>query len=117
MSVCGTPHAYLVMSMMRSRGSLVVESETVCFDRELAIAMAEEDGGWSVWSGVYQLDRDGRCVTGAPIFCIGSLMYEGFPRVGEGGVARSPERPERPAAQRPEPRFVTKATASKGEAN
>ncbi|MFG1349290.1 hypothetical protein [Xanthobacter autotrophicus] len=73
MSLTGIPAAYLVMSMVRSRGSLVLESETVCFDRDLAFAMATEDCARCAWSGVYPLDANGRCVAGSPIFCMGSL--------------------------------------------
>ncbi|MDI4663292.1 hypothetical protein K9U40_02895 [Xanthobacter autotrophicus] len=69
----GIPAAYLVMSMVRSRGSLVLESETVCFDRDLAVAMAMDDCRSCSWSGVYPLDAEGRCVAGSPIFCMGSL--------------------------------------------
>ncbi|MFG1318490.1 hypothetical protein [Xanthobacter autotrophicus] len=84
MSLTGIPAAYLVMSMVRSRGSLVLESETVCFDRDLAVAMATEDCARCVWSGVYPLDANGRCVTGSPIFCRGSLS-DGF-RADQDGI-------------------------------
>jgi len=75
----GTPGAYLVMTMVRAGGDLVLESETICFDREFAIAIAREDCGDGpdcrecAWSGVYCLDADGRCIGGAPIFWAGSL--------------------------------------------
>lgn len=79
MVFAGTPEAYLVMTMVRAQGALVLESETVCFDRDFAIAMAREDCGEGpdcrdcAWSGVYALDADGRCVSSAPIFWTGSL--------------------------------------------
>lgn len=69
----GAPTAYLVMTMVRDRGDLRVESETVCFDRDLAFAMARDDGAHCAWVGVYGLDEDGRCVTGSAIYSLGSL--------------------------------------------
>lgn len=86
MSLTGIPVAYLVMSMVRSRGSLVLESETVCFDRDLAVAMATDDCGCCAWSGVYPLDANGRCVAGSPIYCRGSLS-EGFRPDQDGAMA------------------------------
>lgn len=76
MSLTGIPSAYLVMSMVRSRGSLVLESETVCFDRDLAVAIATDDCASCAWSGVYSLDANGRCVGGSPIFYRGSLSTD-----------------------------------------
>ncbi|MFG1371252.1 hypothetical protein V5F32_03665 [Xanthobacter oligotrophicus] len=97
MSLPGIPAAYLVMSMVRTRGSLVLESETICFDRDLAVAMATEDCTRCVWSGVYPLDATGRCVAGSPIFCMGSLSA-GFRPELDGAIAagRSEASPSAP---------------------
>lgn len=100
MSLTGTPEAYLVMTMVRTGGALVLESETVCFDREFAMDLAREDcaGGedcqMCAWSGVYPLDAEGRYITGAPIFWAGSLTAA--PRSGC-PVSCAPARQDRPA--------------------
>ena len=93
MSLTGIPAAYLVMSMVRSRGHLVLESETVCFDRDLAVAMAKDDCARCAWSGVYPLDANGRCVAGSPIFCMGSLGAGLRPEPGD-AAGRSEASPQ-----------------------
>lgn len=59
--------------MVREGATLILQSETVCFDRDLAIAMASEDGVCCTWVGVYALDEAGRCAQDSAIFSVGSL--------------------------------------------
>lgn len=51
-----------------------MEGETVCHDRDLAFEMAEADCCHCDWVGVYALDANGRCITGAPIYFSGLLI-------------------------------------------
>jgi len=70
----GKVTAYLVIPFVRADDGLwVQESETICFDHDLAVEMAEDDSAFSAWVVVYPLDRDGARLTGRPIACYGDL--------------------------------------------
>ncbi|MFG1346346.1 hypothetical protein V5F59_15740 [Xanthobacter autotrophicus DSM 431] len=74
MSLRGIPCAYLVTPILKTvTGCLIAEAETICFDRELAIEMADADRDRCAWVAVYALDSDGRCLRGGPIYSIGTL--------------------------------------------
>ncbi|MFG1245508.1 hypothetical protein [Xanthobacter flavus] len=68
-----TPNAYLVMAMVSEEGKLLLKSETVCFDRDLAFAMADDDGDHCTWVGVYALDAEGRSIQNGALYSSGSL--------------------------------------------
>ncbi|MFG1212746.1 hypothetical protein V5F72_08590 [Xanthobacter flavus] len=73
MTSSGTPNAYLVMAMVSEEGKLLLQSETVCFDRDLAFAMADDDGDHCTWVGVYALDAEGRNIQNGALYSSGSL--------------------------------------------
>lgn len=77
MTSSGTPNAYLVMAMVSEEGKLLLQSETVCFDRDLAFAMADDDGDHCTWVGVYALDADGRSIQNGALYSNGSLHGSG----------------------------------------
>ncbi|MEP9353112.1 hypothetical protein ABLE93_05875 [Xanthobacter sp. KR7-65] len=52
---------------------MVLESETICFDEDLAISMATGDGAHCTWVGVYALDAEGRSLQDSALFSVGSL--------------------------------------------
>lgn len=92
MTSSGTPNAYLVMAMVNEEGKLLLQSETICFDRDLAFAMADEDCDHCTWVGVYALDADGRNVQNGALYSNGSLRGTGETdpsfrkRAGESGL-------------------------------
>lgn len=73
MTASGTPNAYLVMAMVSEEGKLRLQSETICFDRDLAFAMAQEDVDHCTWVGVYALDAEGHNVQNGALYSNGSL--------------------------------------------
>lgn len=77
MTFSGTPNAYLVMAMVSEEGKLLLQSETICFDRDLAIAMADDDGDHCTWVGVYALDAEGRSIQNGALYSSGSLHGSG----------------------------------------
>ena len=64
------------MAMVSEEGTLRIQSETICFDRDLAIAMADDDSDHCTWVGVYALDADGRSLQNGAVYSNGSL--DGF---------------------------------------
>lgn len=68
----GKVSAYLVLPFAQAEDGLwVQESETICFDHDLALSIAEADGLFVAWVGVYPLDKDGLRLTRCPIACYG----------------------------------------------
>ena len=61
------------MAMVSEEGKLLLQSETVCFDRDLAFAMADDDGDHCTWVGVYALDAEGRNIQNGALYSSGSL--------------------------------------------
>jgi hypothetical protein len=80
MTTIGTPNAYLVMAMVSDEGKLLLQSETICFDRDLAFAMADDDGDHCTWVGVYALDAEGHNIQNGALYSSGSL--HGFGSTG-----------------------------------
>jgi hypothetical protein len=90
MTAIGTPNAYLVMAMVSDEGKLLLQSETICFDRDLAFAMADEDGDHCTWVGVYALDAEGHNIQNGALYSSGSLHAFGETSRGYGmGSAQS----------------------------
>lgn len=84
MTSSGTPNAYLVMAMVNEEGSLLLQSETICFDRDLAFSIADDEGDHCTWVGVYALDADGRTIQNGALYSNGSLHAFGTTRRGYG---------------------------------
>lgn len=82
-----TPNAYLVMAMVSEEGKLLLQSETICFDRELAFSIADDEGDHRTWVGVYALDANGRSLQNSAVYCSGCLDGPGTrnSRSGSGG--------------------------------
>ena len=87
MTSSATPNAYLVMAMVSEEGKLLLQSETICFDRELAFSIADDEGDHCTWVGVYALDADGRSLQNSAVYCSGCLHGSGVrnSRSGSGG--------------------------------
>lgn len=73
MTSSATPNAYLVMAMVSEEGKLLLQSETICFDRELAFSIADDEGDHRTWVGVYALDAEGRSLQNSAVYCSGCL--------------------------------------------
>jgi hypothetical protein len=70
----GKARAYLVVPFALAADGLRAEqSETICFDHDLAIEIAETESEFTSGVGVYPLDQDGHCLTYAPIAWYGPL--------------------------------------------
>lgn len=64
--------AYLVVPFTCADDGLwVMEGETICFEHDLAMEIAEADGQVNAWVGVYALDHRGEPLTSGPIACYG----------------------------------------------
>lgn len=77
MTSSATPNAYLVMAMVSEEGKLLLQSETICFDRELAFSIADDEGDHRTWVGVYALDAEGRSLQNSAVYCSGCLHAPG----------------------------------------
>lgn len=69
----GKVNAYAVVPFsLADDGLWARESETICFDHELAIAIAAEECQFTSSVGVYPLDKDGQRLTFTPIAWYGT---------------------------------------------
>ncbi|MFG1479402.1 hypothetical protein V5F53_12165 [Xanthobacter sp. V4C-4] len=70
----GKVTCYLVIPFaLAADGMWVKEAETVCFDYDLAIEIAEADSQFTAGVGVYPLDQDGVRLTALPVAWYGAI--------------------------------------------
>ncbi|WP_454917203.1 hypothetical protein [Xanthobacter sediminis] len=70
----GKVSAYLVVPFaLAADGLWAKQTETVCFDHDLAIEIAQTETQFASGVGIYPLDLDGRCLTRSPIAWYGSF--------------------------------------------
>ncbi|QTL05420.1 hypothetical protein J5J86_09105 [Aquabacter sp. L1I39] len=68
MNMAPTAYAYLVRACVRtSSGALFQEPDTICFDLDLALAMAEMDRLHAAGLAVYAIDADGAPLAERPV--------------------------------------------------
>ncbi len=87
MSFGYSAHAYLVKAYLRtSSGAVIAEPDTVCFDLELALEIADCDQHYAAGLAIYALGEDG------------SLLAD-FPLISHGMIAAPPQMPAPVAAR------------------
>lgn len=68
MKVASSAYAYLVRACIRtSAGALFQEPDTICFDLDLALEIAETDRAHAVGLAVYAIDADGMPLAERPL--------------------------------------------------
>lgn len=68
-------HAYLVKAYLRtSSGAVIAEPDTVCFDLELAMEIADCDQHYAAGLAVYALDEDGALLADFPLVSHGMVV-------------------------------------------
>lgn len=70
----GKVSAYLVVPFaLAADGRWAKQTETICFDHDLAVEIAESETQFASGVGIYPLDEDGRCLTRSPIAWYGNF--------------------------------------------
>ncbi|GGF74029.1 hypothetical protein GCM10007301_37300 [Azorhizobium oxalatiphilum] len=68
-------HAYLVKAYLRtSSGALLAEPDTICFDLDLALEIAENDRHYAAGLAVYALGEDGELLADFPLISHGTVV-------------------------------------------
>ncbi|MGU3493854.1 hypothetical protein ACLBXM_07420 [Xanthobacteraceae bacterium A53D] len=68
-------HAYLVKAYLRtSSGALLAEPDTVCFDLETALEIADNDQHYAAGLAIYALDEDGHLLADFPLVSHGTVI-------------------------------------------
>ncbi|WP_127089326.1 hypothetical protein [Aquabacter cavernae] len=72
MPIHSSAYAYLVRAcLLTSSGALLTEPDTICFDLDLALEMAESDRGHAAGLAVYALGVDGGLLADYPLISHG----------------------------------------------
>ncbi len=75
MSLGYAAHAYLVKAYLRtSSGAVIAEPDTVCFDLDLAMEIADCDQHYAAGLAVYALDEDGSLLGDFPLVSHGLVI-------------------------------------------
>lgn len=86
MNVAASAYAYLVRACIRtSSGTLFQEPDTICFDLDLALEMAEADRAYAVGLAVYAIDSNGTPLAERPVISHGIPLP---PDIAAGWVCR-----------------------------
>ncbi|MFG1465398.1 hypothetical protein V5F77_21170 [Xanthobacter sp. DSM 24535] len=65
-------HAFLVRACLRtSSGATVLEPDTVCFDIDLALQMANDDRSFVAGVAIFALGEDGNLLSEFPLMTMG----------------------------------------------
>ncbi|OYX14591.1 MAG: hypothetical protein B7Z15_03405 [Rhizobiales bacterium 32-66-8] len=68
-------YAYLVKAyFITASGTLLSEPDTICFDLDLALEIAEADRGYAAGLAVYALDAQGDLMADLPLISHGDLF-------------------------------------------
>ncbi|WP_029004604.1 hypothetical protein [Azorhizobium doebereinerae] len=68
-------HAYLVKAYLRtSSGALLAEPDTICFDLDLALEIADNDQHYAAGLAVYALGEDGNLLADFPLVSHGMIV-------------------------------------------
>ncbi|TCT02671.1 hypothetical protein [Aquabacter spiritensis] len=79
MTVHTSAYAYLVKSwLVTSSGAMLAEPDTICFDLDLALDMADSDRGYTAGLSVYALGADGQLLADFPLMSHGSPAPAGL---------------------------------------
>lgn len=70
----GKVSAYLVVPYaLAADGRWAKQTETICFDHDLAIEIAQTETQFASGVGIYPLDQGGQCLTRSPIAWYGTF--------------------------------------------
>lgn len=68
-------YAYLVKAYLRtSSGTLMAEPDTICFDLDLALEIADNDQHYAAGLAIYALDEDGDLLADFPLVSHGMAI-------------------------------------------
>lgn len=80
MPIHSSAYAYLVRAcLLTSSGALFTEPDTICFDLDLALEMAESDRAHAAGLAVYALGVDGGLLADRPVVSHGIAIPAGHP--------------------------------------
>jgi len=75
MQAHASAYAYLVKAyFLTASGTLFSEPDTICFDLDLALEIAEEERGYAAGLAVYALDAHGDLLADLPLVSHGEMI-------------------------------------------